>query len=814
MKSLVVGGGPGGLYLAILLKKARPAAEVEVIERNAPDATFGFGVVFSDETLGYLQDNDEPTFREITATFNRWDAIEIRYRDEVRLSRGHGFSGIARKRLLEILQRRCRELGGCLRFQVEFDPADVPDLARDYDLIIAADGANSRVRAQFSNTFAPEIDVRRNKYAWFGTTRRFENFLFAFRPTSYGTFWCHAYRYDAQHSTFIVECDPATWCAAGLDRMSEEASAAFCERVFAEDLQGHPLLRNRSVWNNFPMLRTANWRLQDALAHVVLLGDAAHTAHFSIGSGTKLAMEDAIALAYYLECEPRVEHALARYELERKREVDRFQRAAFESLFWFEGVERYMDFDVDQFAFSLLTRSRRISYDTLKVRDLEIVERAHRTFVERSGTGSASPGEILPPPMFTPFQVRDLRLQNRVVVSPMSMYSAEDGLPNDWHLVHLGSRAVGGAGLVIAEMTDVSREGRISPGCAGMYRPEHVDGWRRVVDFVHRWTDAKIALQLGHAGRKGSTRRLWEGDVLPLPEQNWRVVSASSVAYDWINQTPREITRDEMDVVREDHARAARWAEMAGFDMLELHYAHGYLLASFISPLTNLRTDQYGGSVEARMRYPLEVFDAVRAAWPEHKPISVRISAADWASGGLSDMDRIEVARMLKDHGCDLVDVSTGQTVPNQQPRYGRAYQTPFADDIRNSVCIPTMTVGAISTPDEVNSILLAGRADLCVLARPHLRDPYWPLHAAESQEYYALRWPPQYATVQPRARADRRRVPKPLNVRFEEDVRGRYDDLQDRLTRLARLHYRSLNGEILAALEFWLDQADTACHD
>jgi anthraniloyl-CoA monooxygenase len=812
MKSLIVGGGPGGLYLAILLKQARPEAEVEVIERNASDATFGFGVVFSDETLGYLQENDEPTFQEITGTFNRWDAIEIRYRDEVRLSRGHGFSGIARKRLLDILQRRCRTLKVALRFREEIEPRDVPVLARAYDMIVAADGANSRIRAHFADDFAPEIDVRRNKYVWFGTTQTFENFLFSFRPTEHGLFWCHAYRYDAGHSTFIVECDPATWSAAGLDRMTEEESAAFCERVFAEDLEGHSLLRNRSTWSNFPMLRNANWRLPGDLGNVVLLGDAAHTAHFSIGSGTRLAMEDAIALAYYVAHEPEASLALRKYEEERRPQVDRLQRAAFESLFWFEGAGRYLGFDPDQFAFSLLTRSRRISYETLKVRDSGIVDRAHRGFVERGGLVGAPAGDTLAPPMFTPFQARDVRLRNRVVVSPMSMYSAVDGLPNDWHLVHLGSRAVGGAGLVMAEMTDVSREARISPGCAGMYLPEHVSGWRRVVEFVHEWTNAKIALQLGHAGRKGSTRRMWEGDGLPLPGDNWPVVSASPIPYDPVNQSPAEIARGQMDQVREDHVRAAVWAHEAGFDMLELHYAHGYLLASFISPLTNRRTDGYGGSVEARMRYPLEVFDAVRAAWPEHKPISVRISASDWAPGGLSDGDRIEVARMLKAHGCDLIDVSTGQTVSHQKPRYGRAYQTPFADDIRNTVGIPTMTVGAISTPDEVNSILLAGRADLCVLARPHLRDPYWTLHAAQSQEYYAPLWPPQYETVQPHTRDDRRLVPKPLTARFEEDLRGRYDDLQERLTSLARRHYRSLNGEVLAALEAWLEQSGESC--
>ena len=806
MRVLIVGGGPGGLYLAILLKKAHTDALIDIVERNAPDATFGFGVVFSDETLGYLQHNDQPTFEQITAEFNRWDAIEIRHAGAVRLSHGHGFSGIARKRLLEILQQRCRALGVTFSFQQEFEAHQVPDVAQTYDLVVAADGANSRIRTHFTDVFAPEIDLRRNKYAWFGTPQRFENFLFSFRPTPHGVLWCHAYRYDASHSTFIVECDPTTWRAAGLDRMSETESAVFCERVFADDLKGEPLLCNRSLWANFPMLRNARWRLPSDLGNIVLLGDAAHTAHFSIGSGTKLAMEDAIALAHYLSCEDSIPTALARYEEERKREVDRFQRAAFESLLWFEGVERHLDFDADQFAFSLLTRSRRISYETLRLRDSDSVDSVHAQFVSAAGVDLPADG-TLPPPMFAPFSVRELRLHNRVVVSAMSMYSAEDGQPNDWHLVHLGSRAVGGAGLVMAEMTDVSREARISPGCAGMYKPEHVAGWRRVVDFVHCRTSAKIALQLGHAGRKGSTRRLWEGDTLPLPDRNWSIVSASPIAYDCLNQVPREISRAEMDQVREDHVRAARWADAAGFDMLELHYAHGYLLASFISPLTNLRTDRYGGSIEARMVYPLEVFDAVRAIWPREKPISVRISATDWAPGGLSDADRIDLARMLKEHGCDMIDVSTGQTVPYQTPRYGRAYQVPFSDQIRNTVGIPTMTVGAISTADEVNSILLAGRADLCLMARPHLRDPYWTLHAAEAQEFYGLAWPPQYESAQPRKREDRRAVPKPLTIRFEEDTRGRYDNLQERLIGLARRHYRSLNGEMLAAFEAWLDQ-------
>ena len=769
MKTLVVGGGPGGLYLALLLKKANPAHDVTVVERNAPGVTFGWGVVFSDETLGYLQEHDEPTYEAISDTFARWDAIEVRYRGELIRSGGHGFSGIARRKLLDILQRRCRELGVRLIFNTE-----VEDFSRfsKYDLVVAADGVNSRVRKTYQDVFRPGLDVRRNKYAWFGTTCPFERFLFSFRQTEHGPFWCHAYRFDAHTSTFIVECDEATWRRAGLDRADEAASTAYCQRIFAADLEGHPLLTNRSLWISFTTVRNETWRH----GRIVLLGDAAHTAHFSIGSGTRPAMEDSIALAAALQRHPdAVEQALAAYEDERKPIVERFQRAAQESLSWFEHVERYLHFEPLQLTASLLTRSRRISYDNLRLRDPGFGERLDEWFAERAvGRGDGRPKQP-PPPIFTPLQLRGMRLENRVVVSPMCQYSAEDGTPNDWHFVHLGSRAIGGAGLVITEMTDISPEARITPGCAGMYRPEHVAAWKRIVDFVHAYSRAKICLQLAHAGRKGATRLMWEGMDEPLAQGAWPIISASPLPYMPHSQVPREMTRADMDAVRDDFVRAARMAERAGFDMLELHFAHGYLLSSFISPLTNARTDQYGGPLENRMRFPLEVFDAVRAVWPPDKPMSVRISATDWVPGGVTGEDAAAIGRLLKAHGCDVVDVSAGQTTLEARPVYGRMFQTPFSDQVRNEAGIPTMTVGNINTADEVNSILIAGRADLCVLARPHLWDPYWTLHAAAALEWDELRWPNQYQSVQPR----------PANSPFQALIRKQPATLATEILRL-----------------------------
>ncbi len=743
MKIVCIGGGPAGLYFAILMKKAEPAHDITVLERNRPDDTFGFGVVFSDATLEAFAEADRETFEEITRALAHWDDIDIHYQGQVLTSTGHGFSGLARQRLLDILQRRCAGLG--VRLEFEREVADPVPWA-DADLLVAADGVNSTVRAAAAEHFQPEIDWRPNRFVWLGTTCPFPAFTFIFKEDEHGLWRVHAYRYDEGHSTFILETTAETWRRAGLDRAGEADTAAFAERLFARELGGHRILTNRSLWRSFPTVRNRRWHWRN----VVLIGDAAHTAHFSIGSGTKLAMEDAIALSRALAARRGVEAALAAYEEERRPQVESVQRAAQVSLEWFEQTERYHGrLEPIQFAFSLLTRSLRVTHENLRLRDPKFVETVDRWFAARAAdqSGVTVPAQPPPPPMFTPFRVRDVVLANRVVVSPMCQYSAEDGTPNDWHLVNLGSRAVGGAALVIAEMTDVSREGRISPGCTGMYKPEHVTAWKRIVDFVHAHTGARIGLQIAHAGRKGSTRRLWEGIDEPLPEGNWPLISASPIPYLPHSQVPKEMDRADMDLVREQFVRAARMADAAGFDWLEVHMAHGYLLASFISPLTNRRRDGYGGPLEGRLRYPLEVLAAVRAAWPDGKPLSVKISATDWAPGGLEADEAVEVARQLKAHGCDVVTVSTGQTVPDQQPRYGRLYQTPFSDRIRHEAGVPTMTVGNIATYADVNSILAAGRADLCVLARGHLYDPYWTRHAAWEQGY-DLPWPDQYVSV------------------------------------------------------------------
>jgi anthraniloyl-CoA monooxygenase len=742
MKISVIGGGPGGLYFALLMKKARPGCEIAVYERNRADDTFGWGVVFSDETLSNFLESDRATYERIAEGFVHWDAIDVCYRGEVVRSGGHGFSGIARRRLLQILQERCVELGIALHFSSEIEGHEA---LSDSDLIVAADGINSRTRTVLAEHFRPDIRVGAAKFIWLGTTKVFDAFKFFLRQNEHGFFQVHAYPFDANTSTFIVETDEASWRAAGLDTMSTEASVAYCERLFTEELEGHRLLPNKSDWINFRRVRNATWHH----GNIVLIGDAAHTAHFSIGSGTKLAMEDAIALCDALQRHDEIPAALAAYEQERWVDAAKLQKTAETSQRWFEEIRRYADDPMLQITMSLMTRSKRVTHANLALRDKGFIAGVDRWFAAQAGCATQGP---TPPPMFTPFKLRELELPNRVVVSPMCQYSATDGVADDWHLVHLGSRALGGAGLVMAEMTDVTADGRISPGCTGLYDDVHVAAWRRITELVHRSSRAKIGIQLGHAGRKGSTGRLWEGYDRPLAEGNWEIMAPSPLPlHPGMSQVPRPMTRADMDEVKASYVAATERALAAGFDLLEVHMAHGYLLASFISPLTNQRDDEYGGSLAARMRYPLEVFDAVRATWPDHKPISVRISAFDWAPGGTTEDDAVEIAHLLKAHGADVIDVSSGQTVPYERPDYGRMFQTPFSDRIRHEVGIPTIAVGAIQGWDHINTVLTSGRADLCALARPHLFDPYFTLHAAAEQGYFGVTWPNQYLSAAPK---------------------------------------------------------------
>ena len=739
MRITVLGGGPGGLYFSILMKKANPAADITVVERNRPSDTFGWGVVFSDKTLGNFALADPGTHAEIERNFRHWDDIDIFFRGTKITSGGHGFCGIARVKLLAILQARAEALGVKQVFQR--DVAD-PEELTDADLVVAADGLNSITRRKYAEAFQPDIDLRRCRFIWLGTHKLLDAFTFAFRETEWGWFNLHAYRFDEDTSTFIVETPEEAWQKAGIEAMEQGKSIRLCERLFADVLEGHRLmsnaqhLRGSAVWIKFPRVLCRKWHHRN----IVLIGDAAHTAHFSIGSGTKLAMEDAIALTGTLTREPEIERALELYQAEREVEALKLQSAARNRMEWFENVDRYVHMDPLQFSYTLLTGSQRIGHENLKLRDPGYVERVESWVAAQSSLPQAPI-----PPMFTPFRMRGLELRNRVVVSPMAMYSCRDGLPDDFYLVHLGARALGGAGLVFTEMTCVAPRARISPGCAGIWNAGQAASWKRIVDFVHSNTPAKIGLQLGHAGPKGSTQLGWEEADEPLKDGNWPLIAASAVAYGRQNQVPRAMTREDMDRVTEQFAEAAQRGAGCGFDMLELHCAHGYLLSSFICPLTNKRGDEYGGPLANRMRYPLEVLRAVRAAWPGDRPISVRISAHDWAPGGNTPDDAVAIARMLKDAGADMVDVSSGQTTREAQPVYGRMYQTPFSDRIRNEVGIATIAVGNIFEADHVNSIIAAGRADLCAIARAHLADPFWTLHAAAQLGYADIEWPKQY---------------------------------------------------------------------
>ena len=816
MRIAVIGGGPGGLYFAALAKALDPTVEIRVWERNAAEDTFGFGVVFSDETLGGIEHADPVIYARMAERFARWDDIDIHYRGTLTTVGGQGFAAMSRKTLLQLLQQRCAELGVQVSFRSQ--APDVDTLSREYDLVLASDGANSGVRTKYADVFRPSLDAGRNKYMWLGTDLVFEAFKFYICQTPYGVMQVHGYPYDATGSTFIVEMHSDVWHRAGFAEsastvfppgVSDDRSVARVQELIGDILQGHRILKNNSKWQSFTTISNDTWRN----GNVVLLGDAAHTAHFSIGSGTKLAMEDALALAACLHEHRSVPEALEAYEAERRPVVLSTQRAARASLDWFENISHYVEQPPEQFAFNIVTRSRRITYDNLRLRDPEFVAAMDAWFARHEADRLMAPDRLavadqpavadrlavtdqlavadrpavadqpVRPPMFHPFRLGQLELKNRVVVSPMDMYSAVDGVPTDFHLVHLGSRALGGAGLVMTEMVCVSPTARITPGCAGIYTAEQEQAWARVVDFVHRQSTAKIGIQLGHSGRKGSTKLMWEGIDEPLPEGNWQTVGPSPLPYSPVNPAPRELTQADLDEITAQFVANTHAAARAGFDMLELHCAHGYLLSSFLSPLSNVRTDQYGGELANRLRYPLEVFDAVRTAWPAERPVSVRISATDWYEGGNDVEAAVEIARAFAEHGADAIHVSTGQVVKDEKPSYGRSYQTPYADRIRNDVGerygIAVIAVGAISSYDDVNSVLLAGRADLVAVGRPHLYDPHWTLHAAAEQEYAGAgaEWPVQYRAGRRKPPTGRTDGPRPrLTLIREPDLGTRHD--------------------------------------
>jgi len=783
MKIAIIGGGPAGLYSAILLRKQRPDAEVTVYERNRADDTFGFGVVFSDATLDNFEAYDPPSYRRITQEFAYWDDIAVHFRGTVHRVGGNGFCGCSRRTLLMLLQERARELGVVLNFETDIADDDDPRIA-NADLVILADGINSRFREKYKSHFEPEVDLRSNVFAWMGSTRPLDAFTFIFQETEWGPFIAHAYQYEAGRSTWIFETDPETFQRAGLTGLDERQSADRMAEIFGWFLDGHPLLINRSMWRNFPMIRSRRW----VRGNMVLLGDAKATAHFSIGSGTKLAMEDAIALADAMKGARSIAAALERYEHGRREEVEKTQHAADVSLVWFEHVDRFWEFDPVQFAFGVMTRSKAITYDNLNLRAPDFVKEVDKAFARQVRSRGFDVDADKPVvPMFQPLRLREMTLANRAVVSPMCMYSAKEGVPGDFHLVHYGSRAIGGAGLIFTEMTCVGRDARITPGCAGLWNDEQEAAWHRIVDFVHANSGAKICLQLGHAGRKGATKLMWDGMDRPLEQGGWDVVSASPIPYFPDSQVPRELDRASMDRIKAEFVAAAERGERCGFDMLELHCAHGYLLASFISPLTNQRTDEYGGSLPNRLRFPLEVFESMRAAWPSQKPMSVRISATDWVEGGITGDDAVAIARAFAEAGVDLVDVSTGQTVRDAQPIYGRMFQTPFSDQVRNEARVATMCVGNITTADQVNTILAAGRADLVALARPHLVDPSFTIKAAA---WYGadIFCPPQY-------------LPGKEQI-FRNSVRDRqdFDDLKIKAKPKTRVELKAEGAKPLAA--------------
>ena len=746
LKICCLGGGPASLYFSILMKKANPAHDITVIERGSRDSTWGFGVVFSDETLQGFMEADAPSYQRIVEQFAYWGGIDTTIHGKTINSQGHGFCGMSRLKLLNTFHDRCDELGVSLRFNT--DIASVEALNTDeYDLVVAGDGITSILREAYKEEFGTTMDWRANKFCWLATTKPLSDFEFIFRENEHGWWWVHAYRYEEGTTTWIVETSEATWKSAGMEEVTEEETKAYCEEIFKEDLDGHPLITNRSVWRTFPVVR--NERLY--YKNIVLMGDAVRSAHFSIGSGTKLAMEDAISLAsYFEECGNDVDKALAMYQDIRKDEADRLQRTAVVSLSWFEHIDRYAaSQEAEQFTFNMMCRAKRITYENLRLRDPDFIARIDQWFAAhaRQETGFEDIDVDNPVvPVFQPFRIGEMRVENRFQLSAMCQYCAMDGNPTDWHLMHYGERAVGGTGLLNTEMLCISPEARITPGCAGIWSDEQVEKWAHIIDFVHANSKAKFCAQVGHSGRKGATCVPWDGGIdEPLPKGAWEIIGPSSLPYLEHSVVPREMNADDMASVMQDFVRAAQNADAAGFDMIEVHLAHGYLLSSFISPVTNQRTDEYGGDIASRMRFPLQVVAAMKEAWPADKPMSVRISATDWVEDGLTEQDMLAVATMLKDAGVDIINVSTGQVTKDEDPIYGRMFQAPFADQVRNEVGIPTIVAGNISSADQANTLVAAGRTDIVAFGRAIMNEPHFVLTAAAHYGHTEQYWAPQY---------------------------------------------------------------------
>ncbi|MEM7501263.1 MAG: FAD-dependent monooxygenase [Pseudomonadota bacterium] len=748
LRILCLGGGPASLYFSILMKKRNPEHDITILERGDRSSTWGFGVVFSDETLKGLMEADAPSYKRIVEQFAYWEGIDTKIHGKTIKSRGHGFCGMSRLKLLNTFHDRCDELGVNLKFQS--DVTDVNQLDTDaYDLVVAGDGITSLLREAYKDEFGTSMDWRRNKFCWLATTKPLKDFEFIFRQNKHGWWWAHAYRYEEGRTTWIVETSEETWRSAGMESATEEQTKAYCEAVFADDLEGHELITNRSVWRTFPVVR--NERLYHK--NIVLMGDAVRSAHFSIGSGTKLAMEDAIALAgYFEETGDSVARALEKYQNVRKDDADRLQRTAVVSLSWFEHIDRYATAqEAEQFTFNMMCRAKRVTYENLRLRDPRFIAGVDRWFagyVQQSTGYDDIDIEAPAVPVFQPFRIGSMRVENRFQLSAMCQYCAEDGLPTDWHFMHYGERAVGGAGLLNTEMICISPDARITPGCAGIWSDDQTAAWARIVEFAHRNSRAKICAQIGHAGRKGATCVPWDGGIdEPLPSGGWPIVAPSPLPYLEHGAVPQAMTESDMESIAKDFVAAARNADRAGFDMLELHLAHGYLLSSFISPVTNQRTDEYGGDIDGRLKFPLQVVTAVREAWSSRKPLSVRISATDWVDGGLSEDDMLRVARSLKDAQVDIINVSTGQVTSDEDPIYGRMFQAPFADQIRNEVGIPTIVAGNITTADQANTLIAAGRTDIVAFGRQIMNQPHFVLMAAAHYGHKKQHWPPQYAS-------------------------------------------------------------------